>query len=126
MTTQPSPTPIVALDVPSTTAALKIVGELGDLCGFYKIGSELFTADGPGVVAAVKSTGASVFLDLKFMDIPNTVRGSVRSAVGLGVSLLTVHAAGGREMLESAVAAAKDAGSPCQIVAVTVLTSMDA
>jgi orotidine-5'-phosphate decarboxylase len=126
MSSQPSPTPIVALDVPSTTAALRVVGELGDLCGFYKIGSELFTADGPGVVAAVKSTGASVFLDLKFMDIPNTVRGSVRSAVGLGVSLLTVHAAGGREMLESAVAAAKDAGSPCQIVAVTVLTSMDA
>lgn len=119
------PIPIVALDVPDTPAAMKVVDELGDLCRFYKIGSELFTAAGPEVVAAVQNTGASVFLDLKFMDIPNTVRGSVRSAVGLGVRLLTVHASGGRAMLEAAVAAAKEAGS-CQVVAVTVLTSMDA
>ena len=121
-----APIPIVALDVPDTPAAMKVVDELGDLCRFYKIGSELFTAAGPGVVAAVQASGASVFLDLKFMDIPNTVRGSVRSAVGLGVRLLTVHASGGRAMLEAAVAAAKESGSSCQVVAVTVLTSMDA
>jgi orotidine-5'-phosphate decarboxylase len=124
--TSPAPTPIVALDVPDTLSAMRVVGELGDLCSFYKIGNELFTAAGPEVVEAVKGAGASVFLDLKFMDIPNTVRGAVVSAAGLGVSLLTVHASGGRGMLEAAVAAAKDAGSPCQIVAVTVLTSLDA
>jgi orotidine-5'-phosphate decarboxylase len=123
---RPLPIPIVALDVPNSTSALEIVDELGDLCRYYKIGSELFTGDGPEVVAAVKAAGASVFLDLKFMDIPNTVRGSVRSAANLGVSLLTVHASGGRAMMEAAVAAVTDVGATCEVVAVTVLTSMDA
>lgn len=119
-------TPIVALDVRTSSDALAVVEALGELCRFYKIGSELYTAEGPGVVAAVKASGASVFLDLKFMDIPNTVRGAVRSAAGLGVDLLTVHATGGRAMMEAAVGAVRDAGSACEIVAVTVLTSMDA
>jgi len=122
----PAVTPIVALDVGSSVDALQLVNELGDLCRFYKIGSELYTAEGPAVVQAVQRLGASVFLDLKFLDIPNTVRGAVRSAAGLGVRILTVHASGGRAMMEAAVAAARDAGAECEIFAVTVLTSMDA
>jgi orotidine-5'-phosphate decarboxylase len=119
-------TPIVALDVDGTAAAMRIVQTLGMLCRYYKIGSELFTADGPGVVRAVQASGASVFLDLKFLDIPNTVRGAVRSAASLGVRILTVHAAGGRAMMEAAVKAARDEGSGCEVFAVTVLTSLDA
>ena len=119
-------TPIVALDVGSTADAVQMVNELGDLCRFYKIGSELHTAEGPAVVRAVQGLGASVFLDLKFLDIPNTVRGAVRSAAALGVRILTVHASGGRAMMEAAVAAAHAAGAACEIFAVTVLTSMDA
>lgn len=119
-------TPIVALDVGSSAAALQIVQELGDLCRFYKVGSELYTAEGATVVEAVHGLGASVFLDLKFLDIPNTVRGAVRSAAALGVRILTVHATGGRPMMEAAVAAVHDARAECEIFAVTVLTSMDA
>lgn len=119
-------TPIVALDVGTSAAALRLVDELGDLCRFYKIGSELYTAEGAAVVGAVQKAGASVFLDLKFFDIPNTVRGAVRSAAALGVRIVTVHVSGGRPMLEAAVAAAREAGSACEIFAVTVLTSMDA
>lgn len=117
-------TPIVALDVPDARSAEGLVDELGDLCGFYKIGSELFTAAGPEVVRSVQTRGASVFLDLKFHDIPNTVRGAVRSAGALGVELLTVHVAGGAAMLEAAVEAARESG-PCRILGVTVLTSLD-
>ncbi|HEU4994665.1 MAG TPA: orotidine-5'-phosphate decarboxylase [Gemmatimonadaceae bacterium] len=121
-----SVTPIVALDVADTAAALRVVDELGEFCRFYKIGSELFTAEGPAVVRAVRQREASVFLDLKFHDIPNTVRGAVRSACSLGVRLLTVHASGGRAMLEAASSAAAEAGGSCGILAVSVLTSMDA
>ena len=118
------PVPIVALDVATTTAALSLMDSLGDTCRFYKIGSELFTAEGPGIVQAVLGRGVDVFLDLKFHDIPNTVRNSVRSAAALGVRLLTVHASGGRAMLEAAVA---EAGKrDCGVLAVTVLTSFDA
>jgi orotidine-5'-phosphate decarboxylase len=117
------PTPIVALDVPSAEAALALVAELGDGCRFYKIGGELFTAAGPDVVRRVKATGAEVFLDLKYHDIPNTVRGAVRSASALGVRLLTVHGVGGAAMLRAAVEGA--AGSQCRILAVTLLTSLD-
>ena len=121
-----SVTPIVALDVGSTSDALTIVRTLEGLCSFYKIGSELFTAEGSAVVRAVHDAGASVFLDLKFLDIPNTVRGAVRSAARMGVRLLTVHASGGGQMIEAAVGAAREAGGECHILAVTVLTSMDA
>jgi orotidine-5'-phosphate decarboxylase len=119
-------TPIVALDVASTDEALAIVRQLDGLCSFYKIGSELFTAEGAAVVRTVQEQGASVFLDLKFLDIPNTVRGAVRSAARMGVRLLTVHASGGRPMIEAAVSAAHESSSDCRILAVTVLTSMDA
>ena len=117
-------TPIVALDVADGAAALALVDRLGVACSFYKIGSELFTGSGPGIVREVQDRGADVFLDLKFHDIPNTVRGAVQSAVSLGVRLLTVHASGGAGMLGAAAAAA--AGSGCQVLAVTVLTSLDA
>jgi orotidine-5'-phosphate decarboxylase len=115
-------TPIVALDVADAAAALALVDRLGDRCRFYKIGSELFTASGPSVVRAVRDRGCEVFLDLKLHDIPNTVRGAVRSAASIGASLVTVHAAGGRAMLEAAV---EGAGARCRVLGVTVLTSMD-
>ena len=117
-------TPIVALDVADRAGALALVDRLGETCAFYKIGSELFTTAGPAIVRDVQGRGASVFLDLKFHDIPNTVRGAVRSAASLGVRLLTVHASGGSAMLAAAADAA--AGSGCEILGVTVLTSLDA
>jgi orotidine-5'-phosphate decarboxylase len=113
--------PIVALDVPTVAEALELVDHLGDRCRFYKIGSELFTACGPSIVHDVKARGCDVFLDLKFHDIPNTVAGGVRRAAGLGVRLVTVHASGGRAILEAAVRAA---GDSCHVLAVTVLTSL--
>lgn len=119
-----STTPIVALDYPTADSALGLVDALGDACRFYKIGSELFTAEGPGVVRALQDRGASVFLDLKFHDIPNTVRGAVRNAAQLGVRLLTVHASGGMAMLQAAADEAA-AAPDCGVLAVTVLTSMD-
>ena len=115
-------TAIVALDVPSSSDALRLVASLGERCRFYKIGLELFTAAGPTVVTQVLATGAEVFLDLKLHDIPNTVKAAAQSAAALGVRLLTVHGIGGAEMLEAAVGGA---GSELGILAVTVLTSVD-
>ena len=86
---------IVALDVPSAKAALELVNQLESTCQWFKVGMELFVAAGPAVLEPLVSRGHSVFLDLKFIDIPNTVAGAVRSAAGLGVKMLTVHAAGG-------------------------------
>jgi orotidine-5'-phosphate decarboxylase len=114
-------TPIVALDVPTPADALELVEHLGDRCRFYKVGSELFTAAGPGIVRELRARGCDVFLDLKFHDIPNTVAGGIRSAVALGARLVTVHASGGSVMMERAVAAA---GDSCGILAVTLLTSL--
>ncbi|HET7632431.1 MAG TPA: orotidine-5'-phosphate decarboxylase [Gemmatimonadaceae bacterium] len=116
-------TPIVALDVPGRAQALAIVDELHGLCGFYKVGLQLYTAEGPGMVAALRERGAEVFLDLKWHDIPNTVRGAAASAAALGVRLVTVHASGGLAMLRAAQEAA---GAGCGVLAVTVLTSLDA
>ena len=115
-------TPIVVLDYPTTDDAMRLVRTLGDRCRFYKVGSELFTAAGPSIVERVRETGAHVFLDLKFHDIPNTVRGAARSAAALGVQLLTVHASGGLDMLRAAV---DGAGTTAGVLAVTVLTSFD-
>lgn len=115
--------PIVALDVATTRDALALAEELGDSCRFYKVGSELYTAEGPAVVRALQDDlGADVFLDLKFHDIPATVAGAVRSAAGLGVRLLTVHASGGEAMLRAAQDAA---GGRCGVLGVTVLTSLN-
>jgi orotidine-5'-phosphate decarboxylase len=117
--------PIVALDYFTLGDALSMVRTLGGLCRFYKIGSELFTAIGPASVSAVRDLGCDVFLDLKFHDIPNTVRAAVRTAAAHGVRLVTVHASGGRTMLEAAVEGA-GRHQRCGVVAVTVLTSLTA
>ena len=117
-----SPIAIVALDVPDEQAALALVRRLGDACQFYKIGGELFTACGPSVVDVVRREGKRVFLDLKFHDIPNTVRAASRSAAAAGASLITVHAVGGQSMVQAAV---EGAGTQCGVLAVTVLTSLD-
>ena len=120
-------TPIVALDVPSHGDALRVARGLASRCRFFKVGSELFTAAGPDVVRALRDElGADIFLDLKFHDIPNTVAAAVRSAVGLGVRLLTVHASGGLPMLRAAQQAATETvGWRCGLLAVTALTSLE-
>jgi len=115
---------IVALDVSSAAEALKIVQALGPAVSSYKVGNQLFTTEGPSVVRELVGSGKKVFLDLKFHDIPNTVAGGVHSAAALGVSMLTVHAAGGSAMLRAAIDAARQAPKPPIILAVTVLTSL--
>jgi orotidine-5'-phosphate decarboxylase len=117
-----SAVPIVALDVADESRAVALVERLGEACGFYKVGSELFTATGPSIVHRLRDRDKRVFLDLKFHDIPNTVRAGCRSAAASGASLVTVHAVGGRRMLEAAV---EGAGETCGVLAVTVLTSLD-
>ncbi|HEY3257805.1 MAG TPA: orotidine-5'-phosphate decarboxylase [Gemmatimonadaceae bacterium] len=117
-----STVPIVALDFADAASALKLVNVLGESCRFYKVGSELFTAAGPVVVGELREQGCEVFLDLKLHDIPNTVAGAVRRIRAMDVRLTTVHASGGRAMVEAAVDAAADS---CEIFAVTVLTSLD-
>jgi orotidine-5'-phosphate decarboxylase len=117
---------IVALDVSSTKAAEDMVRQLEGACQWFKVGLELFSAAGPAVVEVLAARGHSVFLDLKFHDIPNTVAGAVRSAAGLGVRMMTVHAAGGPAMLAAARAALDGVADPPQLLAVTVLTSVDA
>lgn len=114
-------TPIVALDFRTPEAALQMVELLGHRCGFYKVGSELFTVAGPSIVRQLAALGKRVFLDLKFHDIPNTVQRAVAAAVELGASIVTVHASGGERMIRSAV---DEAGSHCEVFAVTILTSL--
>ncbi|MHB0948866.1 MAG: orotidine-5'-phosphate decarboxylase [Gemmatimonadaceae bacterium] len=116
--------PIVALDVPTLDDAQRLADRIGDACRFVKIGLELFTAAGPRAVERFRARGADVFLDLKFHDIPNTVRGAVRSAASLGARLVTVHASGGAEMLAAAVEGAGGPGASCGVLGVTILTSM--
>jgi orotidine-5'-phosphate decarboxylase len=116
---------IVALDVSFSADALRIVSSLGDSVQTYKVGMQLYTAEGPKIVRDLISAGKSVFLDLKYHDIPNTVAATVREAAHLGVSMMTVHASGGTKMLRAAAEAARSANSPPKILAVTVLTSMD-
>jgi orotidine-5'-phosphate decarboxylase len=123
--TSPREQLIVALDVSSAREALKIVASLGDAIQLYKVGMQLYTAEGPQMVRDLVSSGRKVFLDLKYHDIPNTVAAAVREAAQLGVSMLTVHAAGGTKMLHAAVEAAREKGPGPQILAVSVLTSMD-
>ena len=115
---------IVALDVPNAAQARQIVQSLGEAVSTYKIGKQLFTAEGPQVVRDLVASGRKVFLDLKFHDIPNTVAEAVRSAAALGVSMLNVHASGGSKMLRAAVEAAAQSETKPLLLAVTVLTSM--
>jgi orotidine-5'-phosphate decarboxylase len=121
---------IAALDVPTAEAALELVKKIAPVVGGFKIGSELFTAAGPDIVRRIRATGAAVFLDLKFHDIPNTVAGAVASAVRLDVQMLTVHASGGVDMLKTAEQAAQETAwelghAPPLVLGVTVLTSLD-
>jgi len=122
---------IVALDVSSALAARRIVAAVGDSAHAYKVGMQLYTAEGPSIVRELVNSGRSVFLDLKYHDIPTTVAAAVREAAQLGVSMLTVHASGGGKMLRAATDAAAGsvtmaAGQPGLLVlAVTVLTSLD-
>src|ERR1700681_4132841 len=115
---------IVALDVSTAAAARKIVIAVGDAALTYKVGMQLYTAEGPQVVRDLVASGRRVFLDLKYHDIPNTVGAAVSEAAKLGLSMLTVHASGGGKMLRAAVEAAK-ARPELIVLAVTVLTSMD-
>jgi orotidine-5'-phosphate decarboxylase len=133
--------PIVALDVPTIGAAQKIVAQLDDQCDFYKVGLELYSAEGPAVVQWLRGEGKRVFVDLKLHDIPNTVQSAARAVARLGASLLTVHASGGEAMMRAAVQGAfegsidsahrhKDGSGMtavgCGILGVTVLTSLNA
>lgn len=121
---------ILALDVDSASEALAVADELRDHVGMFKVGHQLFTACGPDIVRKIVSRGGKVFLDLKYHDIPNTVAKASAEAVKLGVSIFNVHALGGRDMM---AAAAESAGETAEklalplpeVIAVTVLTSMD-
>ncbi len=115
---------VVALDFPDLDRALALADRLAGVDCWFKVGLELFTAEGPRTVAALKDKGRKVFLDLKFLDIPNTVQGAVRSAARLGADMLTLHLSGGQAMAEAALAGRADVdGSGTLLVGVTVLTS---
>ena len=111
---------IVALDVPTKVAALDLVDQLREQISFFKIGLQLYTAEGPEIVRAVLSTGAKVWLDLKLHDIPNTVGRAVESAGRLGVQMVTIHLSGGEKMIRAAIDGRRHNMS---ILGVTVLTS---
>ena len=115
---------VVALDVPTLEEASALVDRLAGLAGMFKVGSQLFTAGGPDLVRGLVARGEKVFLDLKYHDIPNTVAGAVSAACRLGVSLVDVHALGGKSMMEAAVGAMPAMGT--RLLAITVLTSHDA
>ena len=111
---------IVALDVPTKEKALALVKQLRDQISFFKIGLQLYTAEGPEIVRTVLATGAKVWLDIKLHDIPNTVGRAVESASRLGVHMLTIHLSGGGEMIRAAIAAR---ANDMLLLGVTVLTS---
>jgi len=120
---------MVALDVPTREQALELASETGDCAGYFKVGSRLFTAEGPDLVRELKHGGNGVFLDLKFHDIPNTVAEAAAAAASLGVDFFDVHASGGQEMMRAAVEASREEAerldlAPPRILAITVLTSM--
>ena len=114
---------ILALDAPDEQSSMSLLDRVDDKVGMAKVGLELFTACGPSIVDKIRRRGLDVFLDLKLHDIPNTVAGAVRSAVSSGASMLTVHTAGGKKMLERAV---ESSGGEIRILGVTLLTSLAA
>jgi orotidine-5'-phosphate decarboxylase len=113
----------VPLDVPTREASRRLINRLGGTVGFFKVGSQLFTVTGPSIIEGIQASGSKVFLDLKFHDIPNTVRRAVESACALGVNMLTIHLSGGRAMCEAAVAG--KGMTETLILGVTVLTSLN-
>ncbi len=117
---------IVALDYPTYDQALALLDRLDGACQWFKVGLELYLSSGNRIVHTLKDRGFSVFLDLKLHDIPNTVAAAVRAVAPLGADLLTVHALGGPEMLKAAADAAGSLSQAPRLLAVTVLTSMDA
>ncbi len=127
---QPKDRLIVALDVPNLEVAKPLVDQLAPYVGIFKIGSELYTAEGPAAIQEVRKRGGEIFLDLKFHDIPNTVEGAARSAAMHGVQMFNVHCAGGIDMMRAAVKGASEAAEKSgetrpMVLGVTVLTSMD-
>lgn len=121
---------LIALDVESAADAYALADRLRGVAGGYKIGSRLFTSEGPSIVRTLTGRGDRVFLDLKFHDIPNTVATAVAAATSLGVWMVNVHASGGVTMMRAARDAAHDAAAragvaPPLVIGVTVLTSMD-
>jgi orotidine-5'-phosphate decarboxylase len=120
---------IIALDVETPTAALDLVKQLHSVAGMFKVGSQLFTAAGPQIVRDIIAHDSNVFLDLKFHDIPHQVAGAARSAARLGVSLFTIHASGGSEMMRRAVDSVNEvavkSGIRSRVLAISVLTSID-
>jgi orotidine-5'-phosphate decarboxylase len=121
---------IIALDVDTPAKALDLVKELHSVAGMFKIGSTLFTIAGPQIVRDIIALDSKIFLDLKFHDIPHQVAGAARAAAELGVSLFTIHASGGSEMMERAVDSVNEVGSKngtrAKVLAISVLTSIDA
>lgn len=120
---------IIALDVETPAKALELVKQLHSAAGMFKVGSQLFTAAGPQIVRDILALDTKVFLDLKFHDIPHQVAGAARSAAELGVSLFTIHASGGSEMMHRAVDSVNEvaakSGMRSAVLAISVLTSMD-
>jgi len=122
---------LVALDVESGARALELADSLRGIAGGFKIGSRMFTLEGPAIVRALTDKGDRVFLDLKFHDIPNTVATAVAAATSLGVWMVNVHASGGGPMMRAAVDAAgetsvREGVQRPLVIAVTVLTSVNA
>ncbi|HYP28250.1 MAG TPA: orotidine-5'-phosphate decarboxylase [Blastocatellia bacterium] len=124
---------VIALDYPDRASALRLVERVSGMVGMFKVGLELFTSEGPGIVREIIGAGERVFLDLKFHDIPNTAAGAARSAARLGVSIFNLHALGGGEMMRAAARAVSESSGHSSehasrplLLGVTVLTSMDA
>ena len=119
---------VVALDFKDAASALSMARSLKGAVTWVKVGLELFTAEGPGLIGELKAMGFKVFLDLKFFDIPNTVQGAVRSAARLGVDMVNIHALGGERMARAAMAGCVEGAAPGSepplVLAVTMLTSM--
>ncbi len=120
---------ILALDTNSLQKASDVIDEVKDYIGFFKVGSQLFTANGPKAIELVKKKGCKVFLDLKFHDIPNTVEEAIREAANFEVEMLTIHILGGEEAIRKSVEVAgnikKITGQHTLIIGITLLTSLD-
>ena len=115
---------IVALDVPNKNELINTLNRLPDIINWYKVGLELFIAEGPEILKILKSFGKQIFLDLKLHDIPQTVENAINVACQYDVDMMTVHGLGGKKMLEAAANAASNFKNPPKLVAVTTLTSL--